>query len=210
MSDFPNPLISALSGLVGVFLGGWLSDRRERQKQRNDFIRLQLSEFYGPLLSIFTEIGAREALRVKVVRTITHLHERQMQEIRQQGHEVAHHAGVDSLNKLAVATNDERRIFCETAMPAYRKMLAIFREKIWLVEPATRNYFTPFVEFIDIWERTLRDTISPDIVTEMGHDAQNLHSFYCNIESTHDLLRQRLMHQAKQGILFRLRKQHRE
>jgi hypothetical protein len=208
MSDFLNPLISAVSGLVGVYLGGWLSDRRERQKQRDDFIRLQLSEFYGPLLSLFTEIEAREALRKKVVRAIAHPHG--MQEIYQQGHEAVHQAEMDGLNKLTVAANDERRIFCETAMPAYRKILATFREKMWLAEPATREYFAPFVEFIDVWERTLRDTISPDIVTDMGHDAQNVHSFHQNIESTHDLLRQLLMQREKHGILFRFRKQHRE
>ena len=130
---------------------------------------------------------------MKVVRTISHLHERQTQEIRQQGHEAVHHATMESLNKLAVAKNHERQIFCDTVMPAYRKMLAVFREKIWLAEPATRDCFTPLVEFTDIWERTLVDTISPDIVTAMGHDAQNLRSLHRNIESTHDRQRQRLM-----------------
>lgn len=186
---FLNPLISAAAGLSGVLLGGWLSDRRERQKQRNDFFKLQLSEFYGPLLSMFTEVRARDALRVKLIRAITQHHQRQMLEVRQEGHDAVHDASMESLNKLATVSNDERRIFRETAMPAYRQMLTTFREKIWLAEPDTRNFLPDFIEFIDVWERTLRDTISPDIATAVGHNEQNLDDFYQHIKSTHDHLR---------------------
>ena len=66
MVDFLNPLISAAAGLGGVFLGGWLSDRREREKRRTAFVTRQLSEFYGPLVSMRTEIRSRGELRVKI------------------------------------------------------------------------------------------------------------------------------------------------
>lgn len=39
------PLISAAAGLVGVLLGGWLSDRRERQKRHADFIHFSRGLF---------------------------------------------------------------------------------------------------------------------------------------------------------------------
>jgi hypothetical protein len=36
--SFVNAVISAASGLLGVLLGGWWSDRREREKRRTDFM----------------------------------------------------------------------------------------------------------------------------------------------------------------------------
>jgi hypothetical protein len=196
MFTFLNSLISAAAGLGGVFVGGWLSDRRERQKQGNDFIRLQLSDFYGPLLSMFTEVRARDALRMKLIQTINQHHGSKTQEIYQRGHDAIRDASMEGLNKLGTMANDEKQIFRDTAMPAYRQMLTTFREKIWLAEPDTRNYFTDFIEFIDVWERTLRDTISPDTVTAIGHNENNLDGFYQHIKSTHDRLRHILVHQG--------------
>jgi hypothetical protein len=85
MADFLNPLISAAAGLGGVFLGGWLGDRREREKRRIDFITRQLSEFYGPLVSIRSEIRARGELRLKIGTAIDEKHVRGLRDAGQHG-----------------------------------------------------------------------------------------------------------------------------
>jgi len=37
--------------------------------------------------------------------------------------------------------DDENQTFREVTMPRYREMISIFRDKMWLAEPATREFF---------------------------------------------------------------------
>ena len=66
MVDFVNPLISAAAALGGVFLGGWLTNRREREKRRTDHIERQLSELYGPLMTVCKQLAARREHRQNI------------------------------------------------------------------------------------------------------------------------------------------------
>ena len=66
MGSFLTPFISAAAGLIGVALVGYLTNYLERKKTRREFITRQLLEFYGPLLSMRTEIRSRGELRVKM------------------------------------------------------------------------------------------------------------------------------------------------
>jgi hypothetical protein len=60
------PLISAAVVLISVVVGSWLTDWREREKQRREYITRQLSELYGPLLSLRRHVTARHEFREKV------------------------------------------------------------------------------------------------------------------------------------------------
>ena len=100
---------------------------------------------------MFTEIQAREALRVKLVRAIRERYAIETEQQREEGHDVIRETAMESLNKLAEIARDEDRNFRETVMPAYRQMLATFREKLWLAEPATRAHLAGFIEFVDIF-----------------------------------------------------------
>jgi hypothetical protein len=68
MSDMNlwSPLIAAASGLFGVWIGGSLTLRRDREERRLQFLRLQLEELYAPLYGIRLEIKAKSEFRVKV------------------------------------------------------------------------------------------------------------------------------------------------
>ncbi len=59
-------LIPAISGLVGVGLGGWISFRVHRQERRDARIQEKLEKFYSPLLGIWMQIRAKSETRVKV------------------------------------------------------------------------------------------------------------------------------------------------
>jgi hypothetical protein len=193
MSQFLSPIISALSGLAGMFLGGWLSDRREREKQRRDFIRLQLSDFYGPMLSMFAEIHARDALRRKLISTINQRNQQRMQNVLQQEHDAQHQTPMESLQHLSQWEKDEKQIFTDMIVPAYRQILGVFRDKICLSESTTRQYLPLLIEFTDINKRLLRASLPPDVATEMGHDDKKLDCLYQDITATHDRLRQALV-----------------
>jgi len=51
--------------------------------------------------------------------------------------------------------DDENQTFREVTMPRYREMISIFRDKMWLAEPATREFFGKLIEFVDVWEEIL-------------------------------------------------------
>src|SRR6266436_7637701 len=74
MADFLIPLISAAAGLGGalggVALGGALTNSRERKKQRTDRIERKLSEFYGPLMTLYKQIEARRGHRGNIEEAI--------------------------------------------------------------------------------------------------------------------------------------------
>src|ERR1700674_5177897 len=118
MVDFLIPLISATAGLGGVFLGGWLSDRREREKRRNDFITRQLSEFYGPLVSMRAEIRARGDLRLQIETAIDEKHARDLIEAGSYGGQSAiRQVTDDNIPPMLAVMRDEYKIFTDVSMP---------------------------------------------------------------------------------------------
>ena len=164
-----NPLIPAAAGLGGVFLGGWLGDRREREKRRVSFITRQLSEFYGPLVSIRSEIRARGELRLKIETAIDEKHMRGLLDAGQHGDANAFERATDeTLAPMLAVMHDEYKIFTDISMPLYRKMLDVFRERMWLAEPETR-YLPLLIEFVDVWERYIRGTMPDEVVREIKH-----------------------------------------
>jgi hypothetical protein len=58
--------VPALSGLVGVIIGAWLTGRRERSQRRLAFVEKQLKDFYSPMLGLRNEIRMRGKLRVRI------------------------------------------------------------------------------------------------------------------------------------------------
>lgn len=169
------PLISGFSGLVGVaagaLLNSWLAGRRDRAIRRAEFLTRQLQEFYGPILSMRLEILARSELRVKVQHAA---------------------AQMEGLPVMMAITRDENATLRDQLMPSYQNMVATFREKMWLAEPETRAHFKAFVEYVDVWEKVLRDALPRDIAPAIGHTEENLKPFYANLEAVHDRLRKEL------------------
>jgi hypothetical protein len=188
VADFLNPLISATSGLVGVFLGGWLTNLREQKKARSDFIKCQLSEFYGPLVAMRTEIRTRSELRLKIEQSMDQGYAANLLEAIQYS-EALDGVTDTQISSILTVRRDEFKIFNEMSMPLYRRMLETFREKMWLAEPETRQYLPALIEYVDVWERHLRDALPDKVVTAINHGEQNLHPFYEHLAVTHDRLR---------------------
>ena len=74
-------------------------------------------------------------------------------------------------------------------MPRYREMIDVFRQKMWLAQPETREYFKQLVEYVDVWDKTLARTLPHSIASAVGHTEKNLHPFYDHLEAMHDKLR---------------------
>ena len=184
--------VPAVSGLGGVLLGAWLSGRREARERQFAFIERQLRDFYSSLLGIHSEIRMRSELRVRVHDAADTAWRRLCAEKRQ--------IGVDSLQKLTEERGKEfteiieydNRQLKEELIPAYRKMVNLFRENLCLAEPETKEYFRPLLEFVELWERWLAKTLPPEVIQALEHDEESLHPFYDHLQKKHDELREQL------------------
>src|SRR5882672_3454171 len=169
ISNIIIPLITAGSGLLGVYVGGLWGDRRERDKQKTDFVHAQLSEFYGPLISLRTEIKARSELRTKISNAADSTWRDLVAEADRVSIEEKQRLSKERGPAFSAIIDDDNKTLRETLIPAYRQMMTIFREKMWLAEPETRIHFSDFLEFLEIWERVLRKALPNEVIGKLGH-----------------------------------------
>jgi hypothetical protein len=81
------------------------------------------------------------------------------------------------------------RVLAETTIPAYRRMVELFRDHLWLAEESTRQHFGTLVAFVDIWERWLSKSLPAEVVERLGHDEGSLEPLYRDLEKHHHRLR---------------------
>lgn len=189
-----DTIVPVLAGLGGVLVGSWLGTRREISQRRYVFLERQLREFYSPLLGLRAEIRMRSELRASIHSAADAEWRRLCGEARETADPV------DAVQKLQdrrwkdferIIDYDNRQ-FTEELVPAYRRMLEVFRDNIWLAELKTRGFFNKLLEFVEIWERWLARAIPYEVVQKLGHSEETLEPFYRHLEQKHDELRERL------------------
>jgi hypothetical protein len=125
----------ALPALAGVFLGSYMSGRRETMQRRSAFVERQLRELYSPLLRLREEIRTQSELGVTVQATADAVWSRLSAEAH------AQRVGIQYLKETRwpeferVIEYDNTKLK-DHLMPAYRKMVAVFRDNFWLAETA--------------------------------------------------------------------------
>jgi hypothetical protein len=196
MADFATvalPLISAASGLGGVFLGAWLSGRNEQRRRRIDFVEKPLQELYSPLLGLRKHVSALSELRVRVATEAGGVWAELCAEARAQG-------GAEALKKLTAERSASFNAIVEhenfqwrnELFPCYKQMLQIFREKFWLAESSTREQFQKLIVYIELWDRSLNETIPGEVVARLGVREAELMPLYEDLEQTFRNLRAKI------------------
>ena len=184
------PIVSALAG---VFIGSWLSSKQSKQARKHSFIEKQLAQFYSPMLGLRSEIEMRGKLRVKIQNAADASWKELCEDTRSKG-------GPEALQQLSEKRFPEfkniidydNRTLAEQLIPAYKQMLAIFRENMWLAEPDTVGYFNELLEFIDIWDRWLDRSMPVEVWKKLNHTEEKLKPLYRNLEKAHKRLREKL------------------
>jgi hypothetical protein len=194
VTKWPPAAIAAVVGLAGVVVGAgltaWLAARRDRTQRRFAFIEKQLSEFYSPMVGLRAEIRMFGELRVKLQNEADSAWQ-QLTEGVAPGPESQALTAARFPQFKALIEHDNVQ-FNERLMPAYRKMVDLFREKLWLAEDETRNYYPVLVEFVDVWERWLAGSLPPELIERTGHTEVKLHPFYEHLEAQHARFRHAL------------------
>jgi hypothetical protein len=194
--DWPPAALTALVGLAGIVIGAcltaWLAARRDRRERQVAFIEKQLSEFYSPMLGLRAEIRMFGELRVKLQNEAGAAWRELCEGIKPgPGSQALSMSRFPQFKALIEHDNTQ---FNERLMPAYRKMVGLFREKLWPAEDETREHYSLLVEFVDVWERWLSGALPPELIARTGHSEAKLHPFYSHLEAEHARLRQTLSH----------------
>jgi hypothetical protein len=172
-----TPVISALAALGGVYLASWLSDRRERERRQLEFLVRQLTELYGPLISIRAEILAHQQLLAKMDAAADG-RDREMPR-----------SPSGTLPELMVVTEDEVVKLRQKVIPAYRTLVNSLHGRLWLADPSTREHFPALIAYVESWERSVGAALPGQAQIVVGESQRSLAGFFGNLETVHDRLR---------------------
>lgn len=183
--------VPALAGLAGVCIGSVLTARREQKQRRLSFVEKQLQDFYSVLVGVRTDIRMRSEVRAKVQSTASTVWKRLCNEATDQG-------GSDFLRRLTESRwpvfqrviEFDNRALEDELLPLYREMVERFRTHYWLAEPDTREYFPELVEFVELWNRAVEDSVPGEVVVELEHSEKRLYPFFNHLTQKHDELRE--------------------
>jgi hypothetical protein len=190
LASLVNPVISAISGLGGVALGGIIASRTHRTERRNARVRDKLDKFYSPFLGMRMQIRAKSEVRVKVSNSGGAAWQSLF-------------TGVDdpersktieaerwpAFEKLIDYSDQQLR---DELIPIYRQMLKLFADNMQFAEDSTRRHFVALVEFVELWNRALTNPIPLEVLSSLDHSEKKLDPLYQDLEAQFQRLRQQL------------------
>ena len=68
----------------------------------------------------------------------------------------------------------DNKQFIDIIFPKYKSMVEIFRNNIWLAEKDTQLFFNTLIEFVDIWERSLKNAVLGEVFQQIENREENL------------------------------------
>jgi hypothetical protein len=154
-------------------------------------MREQLEGFYSVLLAIRMQIRAKSHLRERL-RTIAN--EAWQEELKPAGDDPQAKARIENIAwpyYHKILDYDQRQLD-EEILPLYREMLSHMTKHMGLAEGSTLNHYELLVEFLEIWNRGLQQTLPAKVVNRIGHEEARLHPFYEELEMQAKRLRVQL------------------
>ena len=184
--------ISAASGLAGVMLGAWLLCLQERRRYRRDLIERRIKDFYSPMFGIRTEIKVRSEMRNAIQGAAEIAWQKLYEETTVHGPAALQDLTKNKSNKFSKLIQYDNDKFQQDSLPAYRRMVSLFRDSMWLADVDTRRHYRDLVEYLEVWERFQVGALPAEVLPLLGHSESNLHPFYLHIETRLEELRTQL------------------
>jgi hypothetical protein len=183
-------LVTGLAALVGVLIGGWITNRNQRQERLHRRCQEQLG-FYGALLGMRREILAKSVVRKRIQDLSRASYDDELKM-----------AGDDPATKQKVRNErwpifedglryDEQQLK-EQLIPLYREMLALWNKNMALAEPSTQEHYQVFVEFVEVWNRGLKKVLASDVILALDPKEEKLFPLYDELEKQVTRLREEL------------------
>jgi len=188
MQQLLIPAISALAGLLGVAIGAWLTSRREQTQRKLKFIENQLSLFYSPLWGIKNTIHRNAELRA----TLQNIGQEQWELLCAESEmlcpEVRQKNTAEKWPRFKKLLEYDDQKFVEELFPLYQEMLECFRKNYWLADEETRSYYPTLLQYVEIWNRNLKDALPYEVWKSLDHKESHLLAFYEHLETKHTQL----------------------
>lgn len=175
-------LAPVLSGYIGVVYG---LKQIKIQKQVN-LIEKQLEQFYSPLLGIHKEIKAKSEFRFKISNLSNDAWKEEVAKMESRGEA----PDISSIHREIEYNNSQLK---EEFIPHFNRMLQIFKENYWLAEPETQEFYSELIEYVEVWNRYVKDGLSGNILDKLNHDEAKLKPFYNELETRTKILREKLL-----------------
>ncbi|MGC2272525.1 MAG: hypothetical protein WA539_11125 [Candidatus Sulfotelmatobacter sp.] len=183
MLDWPEIIkggISAGWGLIGVVAGSCLTGRHQRIERRNARFKEQLLEFYAPLRAMRADIKAKSDLRVKVAAIAAGEWQQKFAGIsRPEAKKQIDERAWAGYEKLQQYSDDQLK---SEIIPTYRKMLEHFMSNMGYAEASTIAHYPAFVEFVEIWNRFLGNSLPREVAEKLSQAEKTLYPLYDDIE----------------------------
>jgi hypothetical protein len=187
-ADLLAPLIAAVSGLSGVLIGGLIASHNQKQERRQRFIRDQLTEFYAPLLGIREQLRAYVKIRLKVNDAAGAVWPRLMEKAQERGIEHLRETEEKLWPGYQKIIEDHNEQLKQELVPLYRQTVAIFTAKMQFAETSTRQYFGVLVEFVELWERYVRNALPGHVAARVVPSEESLSDFYADLQTNFERL----------------------
>jgi hypothetical protein len=157
-------------------------------------MRDQLAEFYAPMLGIRERLRAKGEIRLKVRNAAGRVWPRLMEEAREGGTEQLRETREQLSPQFRNIIRDDNRQWEEELLPLYRQMVDVFTGKMHFAELSTRQHFGALIEFVEMWERWLRDVLPREVIECVGPNEENLTAFYTDLRTNFERLQTALKH----------------
>jgi len=186
--------VSLASSLLSAAVGAWLVYYFGLRVQRQHaFAERQLAEFYGPMVAIHKQIRAKSNLRVAISEAAGKAWREQVSARGIPGTESV--TAEDSFAPFREIIEYNNRQLADELLPAYRQMLSLFTERYHLADPDTREFYEQFLQYVEIWNRVMAESLPESVLEKLDHHEANLKVFYDHLElrlqQIQDVLRRR-------------------
>lgn len=182
----------ALSGLLGVIIGAFITAHYQSKERQYNRVRDQLQGFYAPLYGMRAQIREKSAFLRKISKATEEIS--MGLGVAPPGVSVdAHFNYVESrMPEFGKADAETNRQVNDVILPLYRRMLEHFSSHMGLAEPSTLDTFGALVEFVETWDRWANKTLPYEVVRELRQSDEKLQPFYRDLEDQFARLREKL------------------
>ena len=178
-------------------VGGWLTAHNQKRERRQRRISEQLAGFYGPMLAIRAQVLSQMDLGQKISGKAEAAWQTVVKRVYEGNDELGK---IDRMEKLTQQrwpsfeklTAYGNRQLVEEIIPSYRKMVELFTSKMHLAEPSTITYFPVLLEFVEIWNRWLNESLPGEVLGLLNHSEDTLFPLYDNLLETFTRMHQGL------------------
>jgi hypothetical protein len=175
-------LVPALFGLTGTLVGGWITAHNQTKDRLNRRYAEQLL-FYAEMLSIRKTILAKSEIRLRLHNIMHKVLQEEAQLVRLEEitpqFEKKQARLSDEYDKLIDYSDNQLR---NELIPLYRKMVDVWVANMGQAKESTQEHFAALVEYVEIWNRFLDQSLPNTVVRRLEHEEPKLYPLYKDIE----------------------------